>query len=106
MQGSCFRTQRIIFLSFCCHGSRNVSSFQDKSPQVTMTDEDFKRTFLHQRFFRKLGTKYLGVTLTKNLTWDQHIGVITGKANLTLGFPRKNIKECTPKITKAFYKTI
>jgi hypothetical protein len=33
--------------------------------------------------------KYLGLTITNKLQWDQHI---TAKANKTLGFLRRNLK--------------
>ena len=36
--------------------------------------------------------KYLGVTITNKLQWDQHINNITAKANKTLGFLRRNLK--------------
>jgi hypothetical protein len=31
-------------------------------------------------------SKYLGVTINKNLRWDDHINNITARANRTLGF--------------------
>jgi hypothetical protein len=34
--------------------------------------------------------KYLGLTLSSNLTWNTHIGNITSKANKLLGFLRRN----------------
>ena len=36
--------------------------------------------------------KYLGLTITNKLQWDQHINNITAKANKTLGFLRRNLK--------------
>ena len=37
-------------------------------------------------------TDYLGLKLTKNLSWSEHIGKISAKANKTLGFLRRNLK--------------
>ena len=51
-------------------------------------------------------SKYLGVTLTDNLSWDCHISNITSKAHRTLGFLRRNIKECTPPVREASYKAM
>ena len=39
-------------------------------------------------------TKYLGVTLTKDLTWGKHIDIIMAKANQQLAFVRRNIILC------------
>jgi hypothetical protein len=36
--------------------------------------------------------KYLGLTFTNKLQWDQHINCITSKANKTLGFLHRNLK--------------
>ena len=35
--------------------------------------------------------KYLGITLTKNLSWKNHIGIITAKANNTRLFLQRNL---------------
>ena len=40
-------------------------------------------------------SSYLGVTITDNLTWDKHIQNTTNKGNRTLGFMRRNLRECT-----------
>ncbi|WAR27805.1 hypothetical protein MAR_013509 [Mya arenaria] len=51
-------------------------------------------------------SKYLGVTITESLTWEKHIVNITCKANRTLGFLRRNLRECTPPVKKASYKAM
>ena len=43
--------------------------------------------------------KYLGVTLSHNLSWSEHIKQITSKANWTKGFLQRNLHKC-PSITK------
>ena len=40
-------------------------------------------------------SKYLGVTISNNLTWDKQIDSTVGKGNRTLGFLRRNLKGCT-----------
>jgi hypothetical protein len=40
-------------------------------------------------------SKYLGITISNNLTWDRHIDNTIGKGNTTLGFIRCNLKDCT-----------
>jgi len=47
--------------------------------------------------------KYLGLTVTPNLSWNTHIDNITCKANKTLGFVRRNIKVSSPKIKSLAY---
>ena len=43
---------------------------------------------------------YLGVEITKDLRWNQHVNKITATANRSLGFLRRNIPMCS-KRTKA-----
>ena len=50
--------------------------------------------------------KYLGVTLFSNLTWNTHIGNITGKANKLLGFLRRNLKVRNETTKENAYKAI
>jgi hypothetical protein len=38
--------------------------------------------------------KYLGLTISKNLSWNNHVNNITKKANSTLAFLRRNIRNC------------
>ena len=40
---------------------------------------------------------YLGVCITKDLTWNKHIHQITASANRTLAFVRRNIHSCPKK---------
>ena len=50
--------------------------------------------------------KYLGVKITDDLEWDQHINEITSNATKTLGFLRRNLT-FAPKETKAAaFKTL
>ena len=50
--------------------------------------------------------KYLGVTLTSDLRWNQHIGNITQKANRTLGFLRRNLQVKSPELKTTAYNTL
>lgn len=44
-------------------------------------------------------SKYLGVAISNDLDWAPHnINNITTKVNKTLGFLRRNIKNCTRKV--------
>ena len=49
---------------------------------------------------------YLGVHITKDLTWNKHIHQITATANRTLAFVRRNLYSCPQHIKKSAYTTL
>ena len=47
---------------------------------------------LHQQRLEQVqSAKYLGLTITDDLDWDQHISEISAKATKTMGFLRRNL---------------
>ena len=50
--------------------------------------------------------KYLGVTITSNLSWNTHIENTAGKGNKTIGFIRRNLKDCTKPVREASYTSM
>ena len=50
--------------------------------------------------------KYLGVSIAKDLSWNDHISSITAKANRTLGFVKRNVRTNNGKVKKLAYKTL
>ena len=50
--------------------------------------------------------KYLGVDISCSLTWNSNIDRITGSANRTLGFVRRNIKTRMSKVRETAYNTL
>lgn len=51
-------------------------------------------------------SKYLGVTISNDLTWTQHIQATANRANRAVGFLRRNFRECTPAVKAATVKTM
>ena len=51
-------------------------------------------------------TKYLGVTLTKDLTWGKHIDIIRAKANQQLAFVRRNIRTRSSSTKEKLFNTL
>ena len=51
-------------------------------------------------------SRYLGVKVTEDLTWSSHISEVAGKANRTLGFLRRNFKECAREVKAVTYTTM
>ena len=49
--------------------------------------------------------KYLGVSITRDLSWAKHINKITTKSNNSLKFIKRNIQTNNPKLKEATYKT-
>ena len=48
--------------------------------------------------------KYLGVTITNDLKWNTHVSNICMKANMTLGFLRRNSSACPRDVKEMAYK--
>jgi hypothetical protein len=53
-----------------------------------------------------LKDKYLGVTFHSKLKWNEHISKIKTKATKTLGFIKRNLKDCKPPIRSVAYQTM
>ena len=51
-------------------------------------------------------SKYLGVTISEDLTWRKHIDDTVNKANKTLGFVRRNLSDCSTSVKTAAYTTM
>ena len=47
--------------------------------------------------------KYLGVSMSSDLSWHTHIDTTKAKASKTLGFLRRNLSECTKQVKSAAY---
>jgi hypothetical protein len=45
--------------------------------------------------------KYLGVTISEDLQWSKHIDNTVSKANRTMGFIQRNLRDCTKPVKAA-----
>ena len=50
--------------------------------------------------------KYLGITITSDLSWNKHIATVTSKANKALGFVKRNIHSSSELIKTRAYQAI
>jgi hypothetical protein len=50
--------------------------------------------------------KYLGVTISKDLSWNNHIEAVTSKANKSLAFLRRNLKISSPALKSTAFKAL
>ena len=51
----------------------------------------FKYSLHQQKLEQVQSAKYLGITITDNLSWGQHVSEISCKATKTMGFLRRNL---------------
>ena len=49
---------------------------------------------------------YLGILLSHDLRWNQHVNNIVKKANSSLGFVKRNLHSCSEKTKRAAYITL
>ena len=52
------------------------------------------------------GSKYIGVTINNDLSWENHTRNITAKANLTIDFLRRNKHACPKEVKEVAYTTL
>ena len=66
----------------------------------------FNYSLLQQTLEQVESTKYLGITITDNLEWGQHVSEISSKANKTLGFLRRNLALAPQHTKEVAYQTL
>ena len=71
--------------------------------QAKIKNLEFEYTLKGETLANVPSTPYLGVCLSETLEWEAHITKITSKANSTLGFFRRNLKACPPKLRETAY---
>ena len=82
-----------------CHSMRVTRHFSHKQIIHDYT--------LHQQTLENVqSAKYLGITITENMDWCQHISDISSKATKTLGFLRRNLAFAPRSTKEVAYKTV
>ena len=66
----------------------------------------FEYTLHQQRLEQVQSAKYLGITISDDLDWGQHISEISSKATKTLGFLRRNLAFAPRHTKEVAYKTL
>ena len=66
----------------------------------------FSYTLQDQILEQVQSAKYLGITITDNLDWGQHISEVTAEATRTLGFLPHNLAFAARQTKEAAYKTL
>ena len=62
---------------------------------------------LHNQTLQKVqSAKYLGITISDNMDWVQHISEISSKATRTLGFLHRNLAFASRSTKEVAYKTL
>ena len=78
-----------------CNASRVLSSKQRK---VLISSD-----FLHGPTLETVNaSKYLGITISCDLSWSTHVEAVAGRGNWTVGFLQRNFRECSPKVRRNF----
>ena len=63
--------------------------------------------FLHGQLLQVADSaKYLGVTFSDDLQWEKHTQATAAKASRTLGFLRRNLKDCSKQVRSTTYKSM
>ena len=50
--------------------------------------------------------RYLGINISSDLSWSNHVEYVAARGNRTMGFLRRNFRECTPKVKTTTYTTL
>ena len=82
-----------------CHSMRVTRHLPENQKQFEYS--------LHQQILEQVqSAKYLGITITDNLNWGQHVSEISCKATKTMGFLRRNLALAPRHTKEVAYKTL
>ena len=81
----------------------NVIRIMPNKQRKVLTDSYFLRG---QTLETTSASKYLGTTISSDLSWSSHVEDVAARGNRTAGFLRRNFRECTPKVKSETYTTM
>ena len=95
---------------------RNIHSLQDclilqeDLDSLALWEADWQMKFnvakCHSMRVTRHGKRSVGIKITENMEWGQHISDISSKATKTLGFLRMNLAFAPRSTKKVAYKTL
>ena len=81
----------------------------DKCEHLLVTNKKQPLSFTYMikdHLIRKVtSAKYLGVTITHNLSWTKHVDTVTCKANSVRAFLQRNLSQCSLHVKSLAYFT-
>ena len=87
-----------------------MSSNVKKCIHVTITKKltplPYSYTVGGETILKEQATKYLGVTITSDLSWSKHISNIRAKASRTLGLIRRYFGPCDRTVKEKAYQCL
>ena len=88
-----------------------MSFHPEKCTVLRMTTNKYYRRetsyFLHgHRLQTANSAKYLGVILSDDLQWEKHTVATAAKASRSLGYLRRNLRDCSKQVRETTYKTL
>ena len=83
-----------------------MSLYERDSASASQTNIFFYYSLHNQTLENVQLAKYLGITITDNMDWDQHISEISSKATKTLDFLCRNLAFAPRSTKKGTYKTL
>ena len=72
----------------------------------TETNREYNYLLHNQVLEVTKDSTYLGVAISNDLNWANHISNITAKVNRTIGFLRRIIQACPKEVKEAAYITL
>ena len=90
------------FIVAKCHSVRAIRVTKHPITKQIIRDYSLQNQVLENVF----SAQYLGITVTDDLNWGQHISNVTSKATKTLGFLRRNLTLAPKETNVAAYKVL